>query len=54
MQAGERREVVIPLRPGAPALVRVRAERGFRPSETDPGSTDARWLGVRIEAARNP
>ena len=49
LQAGERREVSIPLRRGEPALVRVEAERGFRPSEVNRRSTDARMLGVRIE-----
>jgi len=49
LAAGESRDLVIPLRPGEPALVRVRAERGFRPASVDPSSTDMRMLGVRLE-----
>jgi len=49
LEAGESRDLVIPLRPGEPALLRVRAERGFRPAEVDPSSTDMRMLGVRLE-----
>ena len=49
LAAGESRNLVIPLRPGEPALVRVRAEHGFRPASVDPSSTDMRMLGVRIE-----
>jgi hypothetical protein len=49
LAAGESRDLVIPSRPGEPALVRVRAEHGFRPVSVDPSSTDMRMLGVRIE-----
>jgi hypothetical protein len=49
LAAGESRDLVIPLRPGEPALVRVRAEHGFRPASVDPASTDVRMLGVRLE-----
>jgi hypothetical protein len=49
LAAGESRDLVIPLRPGEPALVRVRAEHGFRPASVDPSSTDMRMLGVRLE-----
>ena len=49
LAAGESRDLVIPLRPGEPALVRVRAEHGFRPVSVDPSSTDMRMLGVWLE-----
>jgi hypothetical protein len=54
LAAGESRDLVIPLRPGEPALVRVRAERGFRPASVDPSSTDMRMLGVRLEPKGAP
>ena len=34
------------------ALLEVRTEQGFRPAETEPGSTDTRYLGVWLEGAR--
>jgi hypothetical protein len=46
---GESRDLVIPVRRGAAALVRIRAELGFRPASVDSSSTDTRLLGVRLE-----
>ena len=51
LAAGERRDVVMPVSPGQPVLIRVRTDRGFRPSAVDPKSNDSRLLGVRIESA---
>jgi len=49
----ETRAIEVPLW-GTPAaaLVRVKAERGFRPSETAPGNRDERYLGVWMEVPR--
>jgi hypothetical protein len=48
----EEREVSLPLDARSRTIfLRVRAEHGFRPSETDPGSRDTRYLGVWIEVA---
>jgi len=49
LAARERRDLVVPLRPGEAALVRIRAGHGFRPAAVDPSSTDTRMLGVRLE-----
>ncbi|RPJ71091.1 MAG: hypothetical protein EHM24_13525 [Acidobacteria bacterium] len=46
------RLVEVPLTAGV-AMLEVRTERGFRPSESEPGSTDARYLGVWIEVGRD-
>jgi len=48
----EERLVEVPLASGL-ALLEVRTETGFRPSESEPGSTDARYLGVWIESGRD-
>lgn len=50
-QAGERRLVELPTRPGKPLVLRVRAEKGFRPSDLEPGNADRRQLGARIAPA---
>jgi len=47
----EERLVEIPLASGV-ALLEVRTDSGFRPSQAEPGSTDARYLGVWLEKAR--
>jgi hypothetical protein len=39
-QAGERRLIELPMWPGKPLIRRVRTEKGFRPSQVDPGSAD--------------
>jgi hypothetical protein len=46
---GESRDLLIPVLPGEPALVRIRAGQGFRPASVDHSSTDTRLLGVRLE-----
>ncbi len=45
---GESRRLDVPTPHGA-AVVRLFAQRGFRPSDVEPGSTDRRFLGVRLE-----
>jgi len=50
-RAGERRLIELPMWPGKPLILRVRAEQGFRPSQIDPGSADKRLLGARLEPA---
>ena len=52
LSAGEERELAIPLAPDGTALVRIESGRGFRPSEREPGSADARLLGVRLDQNR--
>jgi len=47
-QAGERRLVELPMRPGKPLTLRVRAETGFRPTDHEPGNADTRLLGARL------
>ncbi len=47
----EERLVEVPLISGL-ALLEVRTETGFRPSQTEPGSKDARYLGIWIEAGK--
>jgi len=47
----EERLVEVPLASGL-VLLEVRTETGFRPSQTEPGSKDARYLGVWIEAGK--
>jgi len=54
LQAGERRLIELPMRPGKPLILRIQAGAGFRPSQTDPGSADKRLLGVRIEPSGEP
>lgn len=49
LPAGVSREVVVPLRPGAAAVLRVTTDHGFRPALVEPGSTDMRHLGVWLE-----
>ncbi len=45
----EERTVEVPLRGTPPAaLMQVKTERGFKPSETTPGNADERYLGVWI------
>ena len=51
LEAGERRLVDLSFRPGRPVVLRVRAARGFRPSDVEPGSADRRLLGARIVVA---
>ncbi len=49
----ETRAIDVPLwETSSAALVRVKAERGFRPSETVPGNRDDRYLGVWLEVSR--
>jgi hypothetical protein len=48
----EEKVVAVPLDARSRAgLLRIRAEQGFRPSETNPGSRDRRFLGVWLEMA---
>ena len=47
----EERLVEVPLASGL-ALLEVRTQTGFRPSQAEPGSKDARYLGVWIEAGK--
>ncbi|HSK10062.1 MAG TPA: hypothetical protein VK911_10830 [Vicinamibacterales bacterium] len=55
LAAGEERAVEVPIQPGARAVpLEIRTERGFRPSETTPGSADTRYLGVWVEIAGSP
>jgi len=54
LQAGERRLIELPMRPGTPLVLRIQAGTGFRPSQTNPGSADRRLLGVRIEPSGEP
>jgi hypothetical protein len=49
LPAGERHEVRVPGDGRSSVRIAVTAERGFRPSEVDPNSGDARRLGCRIE-----
>lgn len=49
LQPSEERVVEVPVDAGGRALLDVRAERGFRPSETEPGSKDQRLLGVWLQ-----
>jgi hypothetical protein len=46
---GEERELAIPVAATGAAAVTIHAGRSFRPSETDPSSSDRRLLGVRLE-----
>ena len=46
---GDARELAIPASRDGSALVTIRTDRGFRPSEADPASSDRRLLGVRLE-----
>jgi hypothetical protein len=50
MQPREEKLLPVPIEPHRPAvLIEVSASSGFRPSETEPGSTDTRFLGVWLE-----
>jgi hypothetical protein len=49
LAAGESRDLFIPVAPGEPALLHIRAGQGFRPSSVDHSSSDTRLLGVRLE-----
>jgi hypothetical protein len=51
LQPGEERIVTLPAR-RREAVLRIRAERGFRPSAEQPGNADQRYLGCWVEAAR--
>lgn len=54
LRAGEQQTIDVVL-PGVESVpVRVSYSGGFRPSEVEPGSTDARWLGVRVSFALLP
>ncbi len=44
---GEERRVDVPAAGGV-AAVRIRSASGFRPSESDPGSRDTRFLGIYV------
>jgi hypothetical protein len=47
--AGEERRIEVPLDPATgSALLRIRSESGFRPSEVDARSRDTRFLGVFV------
>jgi hypothetical protein len=52
LSPGEERELAIPVGPGGSAFLRIETAQGFRPSETEPGSADARLLGVRLDQNR--
>jgi hypothetical protein len=52
LSAGEERDLAIPVGPDGSASVRIETARGFRPSEAEPGSADARLLGVRLDQKR--
>jgi hypothetical protein len=46
---GEERDVRVPIdSPRNAALIRLTSSSGFRPSETEPGNRDARFLGVYV------
>jgi hypothetical protein len=50
LEPGEERLVSFPNAKGwRPLLVRITSRNGFRPSATDPGNTDLRYLGVWVE-----
>jgi hypothetical protein len=50
LDPGQTREIAIPVVAGGGGTrVRVHTDQGFRPSDTDPRSTDTRYLGVWIE-----
>ncbi len=49
LEPGQEREIALPIAQGGATRVRVRTDQGFRPSDTDPRSTDGRYLGVWIE-----
>jgi hypothetical protein len=51
LKAGEERRIEVPLDPSGTALLRIRSEAGFRPSDVDGRSKDTRLLGafVRLE-----
>jgi hypothetical protein len=50
LNPGEERTLSIPLAPGHRASeVRFETTAGFRPSDVEPGSRDARFLGVWVE-----
>ncbi|MEW5982382.1 MAG: hypothetical protein AB1806_08425 [Acidobacteriota bacterium] len=49
LKAGERRDFIVPGPAERPALVRIRTDAGFRPSQVDPASTDDRYLGVWVD-----
>ena len=49
---GEERELAVPVPSNGSAFVTIETGRSFRPSDTDPRSTDRRLLGVRLELKR--
>ncbi|MEW6322071.1 MAG: hypothetical protein AB1635_13415, partial [Acidobacteriota bacterium] len=51
---GERWDVRLPEAGADGLLLELRAEPAFRPADHEPGSTDRRWLGVRLEVPRAP
>jgi hypothetical protein len=49
LRGGEERRVDVPVDPASgAALIRVRSESGFRPSDLDGRNTDTRFLGVYV------
>jgi hypothetical protein len=51
LKAGEERRIDVPIDASTrSALVRIRSESGFRPSEADPNTRDTRFLGVYVRA----
>jgi len=48
LKAGEERRIEVPLDPSGTALLRIRSESGFRPSDVDGRSRDTRFLGVFV------
>jgi hypothetical protein len=42
--------LALPLSDNGSVRLLIHAVQGFRPSETEPGSTDQRVLGVRLSA----
>jgi hypothetical protein len=50
LHPGEETTLVIPRRRATPdVVVGIQTTSGFRPSETEPGSTDVRYLGCWVE-----
>ena len=49
---GDVRELALPLSADGSVRVLIHAVQGFRPSEIEPGSTDQRVLGVRLDQNR--
>jgi hypothetical protein len=46
LKGGEERRIEVPLDPSGTALLRIKSEAGFHPSDVDGRSKDTRFLGV--------